>query len=54
MKALYKNPIAIILMVFATVGFILLEDQLPAIDLSHLTPGNVVAVLGYTSVSCLL
>ncbi len=50
MKALYKNPIAIILIVFAVVGFVLLEGQLPAINLSHLTPGNVVAVLGYTSV----
>ena len=50
MKALYKNPIAIILIVFAVVGFVLLEGQLPAINLAHLTPGNVVAVLGYTSV----
>ena len=50
MKALYKNSIAIILIVFAVVGFVLLEGQLPAINLAHLTPGNVVAVLGYTSV----
>lgn len=54
MKALYKNPIAIIFAVLAIAGFIYFEKQLPAIDLSHLTPGNVVAMLGYLSIIMLV
>ncbi|TPN87964.1 hypothetical protein [Aquimarina algicola] len=50
MNALYKNPIAIILIVLSIVGYILLKAYLPPIDLSHLTPENVIAVLGYLSV----
>lgn len=54
MKALYKNPIAIIFAVFAVAGFIYFQEQLPAIDLSHLTPGNVIAMLGYLSIIMLV
>ncbi|TSE08746.1 MULTISPECIES: hypothetical protein [Aquimarina] len=54
MKALYRNPIAIILIILAIGSFIYFEEQLPAIDLSHLTPGNVMAMLGYISVIMLV
>ena len=54
MKALYKNPIAIIVAVLAVAGFIYFQEQLPAIDLSHLTPGNVIAMLGYLSIIMLV
>ncbi len=54
MKALYKNPIAIILTILSIGGFIFFEDQLPSIDLSNLEPGNVIAMLGYISVVMLV
>lgn len=54
MKALYKNPIAIVLIIIAVSAFVYFEKQLPSIDLSHLTPGNVMAVLGYLSVIMLV
>ncbi len=54
MKALYKNPLAIILIVVSIAVFIYFEEHLPPLDLSHLTPGNVVAVLGYLSVIMLV
>ncbi|WP_062057239.1 hypothetical protein [Aquimarina longa] len=54
MKSLYKNPTIIVFAVFAIAIFVYFKDQLPAIDLSHLTPGNVVAVLGYLSVIMLV
>ncbi len=54
MKALYKNPIAIILAVLSIAGFVFFEEQLPSIDLSSLEPGNVIAMLGYISVIMLV
>ncbi len=54
MKALYKNPIAIILIIIAIAAFVYFEEQLPPIDLSHLTPGNVIAMLGYISIVMLI
>ncbi|GAA4275064.1 hypothetical protein U6A24_16995 [Aquimarina gracilis] len=54
MKALYKNPIAIILAVLSIGGFVFFEEQLPSIDLSSLEPGNVIAMLGYISVVMLV
>ncbi|WP_103068910.1 hypothetical protein [Aquimarina sediminis] len=54
MQTLYKNPIALILVVLCIAAFVYFEEQLPSIDLSHLTPGNVVAVLGYLSVIMLV
>jgi hypothetical protein len=50
MKALYKNPFVLIFIILGITVFIYFEEQLQSIDLSHLTPGNVVAVLGYLSV----
>ncbi len=54
MKALYKNPIAIILIVLAVAVFVYFEEQLPAIDLSNLNTANVIAVLSYLSVVMLV
>ncbi|MBQ4822075.1 hypothetical protein [Aquimarina sp. MMG016] len=54
MKALYKNPIALILIAVTVGAFIFLKDQLPALDLSQLTPTNIIAVLGYITVVMLI
>ncbi len=54
MNALYKNPIAILLSILVIASFVYFEKELPAIDLSHLTPGNVIAMLGYISVIMLV
>ncbi|AXT61693.1 hypothetical protein D1816_15460 [Aquimarina sp. AD10] len=54
MKALYKNPIAIILIVIAIAAFVYFEQEFPPIDLSDLDPGNVIAMLGYISVIMLI
>ncbi len=54
MKALYKNPIAIILTILAIACYIYFEKQFPAVDLSNLDPGNVIAMLGYISVIMLI
>lgn len=54
MKALYKNPIAIILVILSIAGFVFFEEKLPSIDLSSLEPGNVIAMLGYISVVMLV
>ncbi len=54
MKALYKNPIAIILIVLAIAAYVYFEEQFPPVDLSNLDPGNVIAMLGYISVIMLI
>ncbi len=54
MKALYKNPIAIILVILSIAGFVFFEEQFQSIDLSSLEPGNVIAMLGYISVVMLV
>ncbi|GAA4279382.1 hypothetical protein [Aquimarina mytili] len=54
MKALYKNPIAIILIVLAIAAYVYFEEQFPPVDLSNLDPGNVIAMLGYISVVMLI
>ncbi len=54
MKALYKNPIVIILVVAAITTFVFFEEKLPSVDLSSLEPGNIIAILGYISVVMLV
>jgi len=54
MKALYKNPVVLILIVITIAIFIFLREQLPALDLSQLTPTNIIAVLGYILVVILI
>lgn len=54
MKALYKSPIVIIIIIITVGVFIYLNKDFPALDLSKLTPTNIIAVLGYLSLIILI
>ncbi len=54
MKALYKNPIAIIFLVLTLTGFVYFEEQFRPIDLSDLDTGSIIAMLVYLSIIMLV
>lgn len=54
MKALYKNPVVIILIIITVALFVFLNEEFPTIDLSGLTFANIIAVLGYLSLIMLI
>ncbi len=54
MKALYKNPLVIILIVLSIFSFIYFKEYLPSIHLKNVELSNIISILGYLSVIMLV
>ncbi|MBP2833378.1 hypothetical protein J8281_14375 [Aquimarina sp. U1-2] len=54
MKALYKNPLIIILIVVSVFCFIYFKEYLPSVHLKNIELSNIISILGYLSVVMLV
>ncbi len=54
MKALYKNPLIIILIVLSIFCFVYFKEYLPSVHLKNLELSNIISILGYLSVVMLV
>ncbi len=54
MKALYKNPLIIILIVLAIASFNYFKEYLPSVHLINIELSNIISILGYLSVIMLV
>ncbi len=54
MKALYKNPLVIILIILSIFCFLYFKEYLPSVHLKNLEASNIISIFGYLSVIMLV